>query len=195
MLEEAIDAMQALWSGGYHSHHGEHYAVHDARIFTLPDEPPPVHIAVSGAKSIALAARAGGGMVAVQPSRRLTQEFDRATGGGRPKYGQIAISVDDDEARARRLAHERFRFSAPGWKVMSELPNPINFEAATAHVREEDVAETIPCGADAGRHADAIGKWTDAGFDRVAVVQVGDPERFFEFWERDLRPRLDAGGP
>jgi G6PDH family F420-dependent oxidoreductase len=192
MLEEAIDVMQALWAGGYHSHEGRHYAVHDARIYTLPDEPPPVHVAVSGSKSIALAARAGGGMVAVQPSQRLTQEFDRATGGGRPKYGQIAVCVDDDEARAHRLAHERFRFGAPGWKVMSELPNPINFEAATAHVREEDVAKTIPCGADADRHADAIRKWTDAGFDRVAIVQVGAPERFFDFWERDLRPRLDA---
>ena len=156
MLEEAIDIMRALWSGGYHSHEGKHYTVHDARIFTLPDEPPPVHVAVSGTKSIALAARAGGGMVAVQPSSKLTQAFDEAAGSGRPKYGQIAVSVDDDEAAARRIAHERFRFSAPGWKVMAELPNPINFEAATAHVREEDVAENITCGPDVDRHAEAI---------------------------------------
>ena len=128
-------------------------------------------------------------MVAVQPSAKLTQAFDEAAGSGRPKYGQIAVSVDDDEARARRFAHERFRFSVPGWKVMSELPNPINFEAATAHVREGDVAESISCGPDLDRHAGAIRQWTDAGFDRVAVVQVGEPERFFENWA-ELRPRL-----
>jgi G6PDH family F420-dependent oxidoreductase len=189
MLEEAIDIMRSLWAGGFHSHEGKHYTVHDARVYTLPDGPPPVHVAVSGAKSIGLAARAGGGMVAVQPRAELTRDFEAAAGGGKPKYGQIAISVDDDEARARRLAHERFRFSAPGWKVMSELPNPINFEAATAHVREEDVAEMISCGPDLDRHAEAIRKWTDAGFDRVAVVQVGEPERFLETWA-DLRPRL-----
>jgi alkanesulfonate monooxygenase SsuD/methylene tetrahydromethanopterin reductase-like flavin-dependent oxidoreductase (luciferase family) len=152
MLEEAIEIMRAMWAGGFHSHEGTHYTVHDARIYTLPDEPPPVHVAVSGAES-------------------------------------IALSVDDDEARARRFAHERFRFSVPGWKVMSELPNPINFEAATAHVREQDVAESISCGPDLDRHAEAIRQWTDAGFDRVAVVQVGEPERFFETWA-DLRPRL-----
>ena len=146
-----------------------------------------MHVAVSGAKSIALAARAGGGMIAVQPSAKLTQAFEQAAGAGKPKYGQIAVSVDDDEAAARRFAHERFRFSVPGWKVMAELPNPINFEAATAQVREEDVAQNIPCGPDADRHADAIRKWTDAGFDRVAVVQVGEPERFFEMWEQELR--------
>jgi hypothetical protein len=28
-----------------------------------------------------------------------------------------------------------------------------------------------------------------AGFDHVAVVQVGDPDRFFEAWG-ELRPRL-----
>jgi G6PDH family F420-dependent oxidoreductase len=191
MLEEAIDVMQSLWSGGFHFHEGKHYTVHDARVYTLPDEPPPVHVAASGAKSIALAVRAGGGMIATQPRPELTHEFDAAAGGRRPKYGQIAVSVDDDEARARRLAHERFRFSAPGWKVMSELPNPINFEAATASVREDDVAEMISCGPDLDRHAEAIRQWTDAGFDRVAVVQVGEPERFFEAWA-ELRPRLAA---
>jgi G6PDH family F420-dependent oxidoreductase len=189
MLEEAIEIMRAMWAGGFHSHEGMHYTVHDARIYTLPDEPPPVHVAVSGSESIALAARAGGGMVAVQPNAELTHKFDAAAGGGKPKYGQIAVSVDDDEARARRFAHERFRFSVPGWKVMSELPNPINFEAATAHVREEDVAESISCGPDLDHHAEAIRQWTDAGFDRVAVVQVGEPERFFETWA-ELRPRL-----
>ncbi len=190
MLAEAIDVMQALWTGGYHSHDGKHYTVHNARVFTLPDEPPPIHVAVSGAKSLALAAQAGGGMVAVEPSSKLTQSFDQTAGGGKPKFGQIAVCVDDDEAQARRVAHERFRFSAPGWKVMAELPNPINFEAATAHVREEDVAENIPCGPDPERHAEAIRKWTDAGFDRVAVVQVGEPEPFFQMWESELRPRL-----
>jgi G6PDH family F420-dependent oxidoreductase len=192
MLAEAIDVMRSLWSGRYQSHEGKHYTVHDARIYTLPDEPPPVHVAVSGAKSIALAARVGDGMVATQPDSRLTRAYEAAAGTGRPMYGQVAVSVDDDEARARRVAHERFRFSAPGWKVMAELPNPINFEAATAHVTEEDVAKTIPCGPDPDRHADAIREWTDAGFDRVAVVQVGEPDRFFDMWERELRPRLQA---
>ena len=65
---------------------------------------------------------------------------------------------------------------------MAELANPVNFEAATAHVREEDVAEMIPSGPRPRSPRRAIRQWTDAGFDHVAVVQVGDPERFFEAW-------------
>src|SRR5918995_4093858 len=84
MLEEAIEIMRLLWSGGFHSHHGKHFTVEDARIYTLPDEPPPVHVAAGGQASIALAARAGDGMVATQPRAELTRSFDDSTGGGRP---------------------------------------------------------------------------------------------------------------
>jgi G6PDH family F420-dependent oxidoreductase len=194
MLEEAIGIMRTLWSGGFHRHDGKYFTVYDARIYTLPEQPPPVYVAAGGPGSVELAARAGDGMVATEPNAELADAFDAATSGARPKYGQLAVSVDDDEERARRIAHERFRFAASGWRVQAELPNPSNFEAATAAVREDDVADLIPCGPDPDRHVQAIGQWADAGFDHIAIVPVGDPDRFFQAWERDLRPRLAAKG-
>jgi coenzyme F420-dependent glucose-6-phosphate dehydrogenase len=41
MLEEAIEVIRLLWQGGYQSHHGRHYTLEEARIYTRPDEPPP----------------------------------------------------------------------------------------------------------------------------------------------------------
>jgi hypothetical protein len=79
--------------------------------------------------------------------------------------------------------------------VQSELPNPVSFEAATEAVREEDIAKEIPCGIDAGRYAGAIERWVDAGFDRIAIIALGDLDRFFELWEQELRPRLDSLSP
>jgi G6PDH family F420-dependent oxidoreductase len=189
MLEEAIEIIRTLWAGGYHAHQGKHYRVDDARIFTLPAEPTPIYVAVSGPASVALAERAGDGMVAIHPRAELTLPFAEA---GKPRYGQLAFSVDDDEARARQLARELFRFSTGGWKVQSELPNPVNFEAATESVREEDVAKEISCGVDPDRHLEAIQQWLAAGFDRIAVVALGDLDRFFELWTQELRPRLDS---
>jgi len=186
MLAEAIEVITKLWEGGYVTHHGDHYDVEDARIFTLPDDPVPIHLAVSGRKSVELALEYAQGMIAVQPDADLAKPFAE-----RPRIGQAAVSVHEDEQEAIRLAHERFRFAAQGWKVMAELPNPINFEAATEPVRPEDMAEAMPCGNDPDKVLETIGQWTDAGYDHLALVQVGpDQEAFFRFWEEELRPRL-----
>src|SRR3978361_635539 len=41
MLEEAVDVMRELWRGDFVDHHGPHYTVENARLYTLPDHTPP----------------------------------------------------------------------------------------------------------------------------------------------------------
>jgi alkanesulfonate monooxygenase SsuD/methylene tetrahydromethanopterin reductase-like flavin-dependent oxidoreductase (luciferase family) len=53
------------------------FTVEDAWIYTLPDAPPPVHVAVNGSESLGLAAQASDGMVATQSLPELTQAFER----------------------------------------------------------------------------------------------------------------------
>ena len=48
MLEEAIEVIRLLWEGGDQSHHGRYYTVENARLYTLPDEPPPIMVAAAG---------------------------------------------------------------------------------------------------------------------------------------------------
>ena len=63
--------MRLLWQGGYQSHYGEHYTVEQARIYTLPDEPPPIAIAAAQPKAAELAGRAGDALIAVSPEREI----------------------------------------------------------------------------------------------------------------------------
>jgi G6PDH family F420-dependent oxidoreductase len=56
MLEEAIGIIRELWTGSQVSHRGRHYRVENARLYTLPDEPPPILISGFGPKSVAFAA-------------------------------------------------------------------------------------------------------------------------------------------
>src|SRR4051812_40365707 len=168
MLSEAIDVIRALWGGGYVTHHGEHYDVEDAKLYTLPDRPVPIYVAVSGPASIRLAKEKADGVIAVQPEADLVAPFE-----GKPRIGQPAFSVHDDEQEALRLAHERFRFAAQGWKVMAELPNPINFEAATEPVRPEDMAEAGAHGADPPPHLHTLATRARAGPGHPPVRQVG----------------------
>jgi hypothetical protein len=76
---------------------------------------------------------------------------------------------------------------------MAELPNPVNFAAATETVRPEDMADSVAYGPDPERHVEMITKYVDAGFQRVAVVDIGeDPEGFLRFWTEEVRPRLPS---
>src|SRR6187200_68488 len=67
MLEEAVEVMRTLWSGGQRSHRGRHYTVENARIYDLPDEPPPVLVSGFGPKAVQLAARIGDGFATTSP--------------------------------------------------------------------------------------------------------------------------------
>ncbi len=194
MLDEAIRIIRMLHGGGYHSFEGKHYTVNDARIFTLPDEPPPIFVAASGPAALRVATELGDGYINTEPRADLVERFRTAVPGG-PVMGQLAVSVDDDAERALKTAHERFRFAVPGWKVQSELPNPKNFEAATSAVKEDDMAALVPSGTDVDAHLEAVGRWIDAGFDHVALAPVGDPARFFEFWQAELGPALRERAP
>jgi G6PDH family F420-dependent oxidoreductase len=194
MLAEAIGIIRMLHEGGYRSFEGKHYTVNDARIFTLPDEPPPVYVAASGPAALRVAAELGDGYINTEPRADLVEGFRASVPHG-PVMGQMAVSVDDDRDRALRTAHERFRFAASGWKVQSELPNPKNFEAATAAVREDDMADLVPSGTEVEPYVEAVDRWLDAGYDHLALAPVGDPARFFEFWKAELGPALREREP
>jgi len=189
MLAESIEAILALWNGDYVTYRGKHVTVEDARIFSMPDEAPGLAVAVSGAKSIELAVEHATDMVAVDPDAQLVDDYTMTGGKGR-RIGQVALSYDKDESKAREYAL-RFKFGAPGWKVMSELPNPVNFDAATELVTFDDLSDSVATGPDPQGHADAVRQFIDAGFDEVCVVQIGDDkEGFVRFWADEVAPLL-----
>jgi G6PDH family F420-dependent oxidoreductase len=190
MLRESIEAIKELWKGEYVTYRGKHITVEDARIYSMPEKVPDILIAASGEQSAALAAELGDGIVAVEPNRDLIQSFESEAGKGKRSLGQVPVSWDKDESVARENAM-RFKFGVAGWKVMSELPNPVNFDSAVKTVRPEDVLESVSAGPDAKAHLEGIQEFVDAGFGEVAVVQVGDDhEGFLDLWQKEIRPEL-----
>ncbi|HZR80128.1 MAG TPA: TIGR03557 family F420-dependent LLM class oxidoreductase [Candidatus Binatia bacterium] len=191
MLEEAIAVIRALWSGDVTTHRGTHYRVEEARLYTLPDAPPPIYVAASGKKSVDLAGRVGDGLISTSPKREIAAGFQEAGGRGKPRIGQQTVCWAETEAEARRVAHAWWPTAALGGGLNQEIKTPALFEAAAKTVREEDVAESIVCGPDAGRHVQGILEFVDAGFDWVYVHQVGaDQEGFLRFYEKSVLPKL-----
>jgi len=191
MLAEAIDIITLLWQGGYQSYDGAYLTLDDARVFDLPDPVPDLIVAISGEESARLAAEKADGIVATEPKPDAVQFWEQAGGEG-PRYAEVGLAWHEDEGKAAEIAHEHFRFGVQGWKVMAELPNPVNFDAATETVRPEDVAETIACGPDPERHVEAVKQFVDAGFDHICLNPINpDIDGFHQFWRTELKPRLE----
>lgn len=190
-LEEAIEVIRKLWEGKLSSHRGKHFTVENARIYSLPEEPPPLLVAVAGERSVEIAARAGDGLVGTAPVADSVEQFRSEGGAGKPTYGQLHVCWAEDEEAAKQLALKQWPNGAISGSHFLELPLPAHFEEAAEALDEEDVAESIVCGPDPERHRAAIQEYVDAGYDHVYIHQIGpDQDGFFDFYEREVLPRF-----
>jgi len=186
MLGEAIDIFRLLWSEGAHNHHGTWFKVDHAQIFDLPSAPIPIILGVSGQASLELALAKADGIMTTDPSAELARGYEHG-----PRYVEVALAYAPTEDEGRRIAHDRFRFSAFDWAVNSEIPTVEGFESASKFVRPDDLAETIPAGPDPEKHLEAVTNAIDAGFDHIVLTGIGpDQAGFIRFFEEKLRPSL-----
>jgi G6PDH family F420-dependent oxidoreductase len=192
MLEEAVEIIRELFGGGNVHHQGTHFEVANARLWDLPDEPPPIGVAVSGKRSCSLAGRLADLVIATEPEPELIEAFDRSGGRGKPRVGQLPVCYDPDREAAVARAHEQFRWALGGWPVNAELPGPSGFEGATRYVTPEDTAGAIPCGDDVDTFMEAVRPYVEAGFTEIALVQVGGDQQlpFIAWAEKTLLPAL-----
>ena len=190
MLEEAIEVIRDLWRGETTSFRGSYYIVQNAKLFTLPDELPPIHVAAGGPDMARLAGRIGDGVIGTGPEPDLIAAFEEGGGDG-PRYGQVTVCWGSSEAEARATAHAWWPTAALHGEVIQELPNPAQFTDLVSMVSEDQVAEAITCGPDAGVHLEKIRAYIDAGYDHVYLHQVGpDQAGFLDFARAELLPEL-----
>jgi G6PDH family F420-dependent oxidoreductase len=191
MLEEAVEVMRELWSGENVSHRGRHYRVENARIYTLPDDPPPVVVSGFGPKSVALAGRIGDGYATTMPDAGLIGRFRCSGGAGKVVQAGTKVAYHADQATAVKLVHRIWPNEALPGELAQVLPTPRHFEQACELVTEEMIAGSLPCGPDVDAHVAALQEFADAGVDELYVQQVGgDHDAFFGAYARDVLPRF-----
>ncbi|MEN5076015.1 TIGR03557 family F420-dependent LLM class oxidoreductase [Isoptericola cucumis] len=201
LLAEAVEIIGALLAGDLISYRGDHFQVDSARLWDLPDEPVELAVAVSGGRSVEHFAPLVDHLVATEPKAELLQQWDAARAEpGLPasrKIGQLPISWDPDRDAAVARAHDQFRWFGLGWPVNANLPTTEAFDRATAYVRPEDVASSIPCGPDLDGVVEAASAFWEAGFTDLALVQIGDEkqQQFLDEAAGPLLARLREAAP
>jgi G6PDH family F420-dependent oxidoreductase len=194
MLEEAIEVMRALWSGEEISHDGNHYTVENARLYTMPAEPPPIVMSAFGPKAADVASRVADGFVSTKPDKELLQRY-RSNGGAGSASAGLKVSWGRNADECAELAHRLWRTSGVPGELSQELRSPALFEQASTLVTVESMAESMPCGPEVGPIVEAVREYQDAGFDRLYINQIGhEQEAFFEFFAKELAPALAEVG-
>jgi coenzyme F420-dependent glucose-6-phosphate dehydrogenase len=193
MLEEAIHVIRQLWGSGWRSHYGRYYTVENARIFSMPDKPPPILVAAAKKGAARLAGRLGQGLISTKPDESLIKEFEENGGEGKARYGQLTVCWASGEEEARRCAREIWPNALVSSEASTELPLPRHFEQLTsaAEARELEESGGVICGNDPQKHLAGIQKFTEAGFDHVYIHQIGpDQKGFLHFYQTKILPEF-----
>ena len=190
MLEEAVALMRRLWEGGFVTQSGPHYRVDNARIYSLPDEPPQVYVSGFGPKATDVAARIGDGYISTSPDADLVRRFKDGSGGKPAQAGAkvaYAPTVDEGVGHAHRLWSNS---GLPG-ELAQVLPSPRHFEQASQLVTEESTRESVVAGPDPQAHLDQVESYREAGYDELYVANMGPHYRdMIEFYGKEILPVL-----
>lgn len=191
MLEEAVEVMRKLWTGEFVNHRGRYYTVENARIYTLPDSPPPVYLSGFGSKSIALAGRIADGYISTPPVAEMVREFRESGGGDKPTQAGFKACFAGDTEEAVRIAHERWPNSGLPGELSQVLASPRHIEQASQLVTADQIRDKFVCGPDPDGHLEKIEQYAKAGYDEVYVTNVGtNHEDFFRLYATEVFPSL-----
>jgi G6PDH family F420-dependent oxidoreductase len=192
MLEEAVEVIRKLFTGSLVTHSGPHFTVETARLYSIPESPPPIFMSGFGEQAIKLAARIADGYMSVQPNPDFVRLYRESGGGDRIVQGGLKVCWGADAGQARKTMHKLWPTDEIPGESAQLLPLPRHFRQLADLVTEDMI--TAPCGPDPRDHIGAISAYANAGFDEVFIGQVGEEhEGFFEFYANEVLPRLREG--
>src|SRR5437763_2407832 len=142
MLEEAVQVIRLLWEGGTKDFDGTYYVLDNARIYSLPAEPPPIMVSGFGPKAAEAAARIGDGYVNTSPDAELVKTY-REAGGTGPVQAMVKVCWHEDAAAARKLIHRLWPNHGLTGELAQELKTPSHFEQACQLVDEQKAVGSL----------------------------------------------------
>ncbi|HSK99501.1 MAG TPA: TIGR03885 family FMN-dependent LLM class oxidoreductase [Rubrobacteraceae bacterium] len=196
-LLEAVEVMRALFSGETVSHDGR-FRVDRARLYSLPEEPPPIIGAAVTPDTARWVGSWADGLITInQPIEQLEQvleAFQEGGGRGKPAMLQVHLLYHPDEREALEIAHDQWRYGILGSDVGWDLEMPEDFEQVASYIRPDDVRPHVLVSADLDQHIEWLREFAELGFEEIYLHHVGQDQReFIEGFGSKVLPAL-AGG-
>jgi probable non-F420 flavinoid oxidoreductase len=190
-LIESVTVMRRLWSGETVTHHGR-AVVEEAKLYTLPKQPPPLYGAALSTETAEWVGSWADGLITIgAPAASLAEviaAFRSGGGDGKPVKVQTALAWAPTQAEARDGAWSQWRANVVGGELLATLRTCADFESAAQFVTADDVAARLLVSHDPLEHAERLQQYVDAGATDIYLFNVAPPQREFieVFGERVL---------
>jgi probable non-F420 flavinoid oxidoreductase len=197
-LGECAGVIRALLAGERVTHEGL-VRVYDAKVWSLPPEPPPLYAAALSPETAGWAGSWADGLITVnQPDdklREIVDAFRQGGGEGKPLLLQIHVCWAADEEAAAEMALESWKGNMLPGPLAQDIRLAEHFDMAADFVRKEDVARSVDISSDPGWHAANLERYAGLGFSVLNVHQVGpNQEEFVDVFGDKVLPQLKAAG-
>ncbi|MGZ7049185.1 MAG: TIGR03557 family F420-dependent LLM class oxidoreductase [Methanobacterium sp.] len=193
MLREAVYIIRNLWQDGdgMQDYHGYYYNVQNAKVYTKPDELPPIYVAAEGEMACKLAGEEADGLIAQSGKEEITKNFNKYGGEGKPCYGEATVCWAESAEEAKSQAYKIWPIKANTVQINADLPTPSHFEQLGEIVNEDIVANKMVTSGNPQEFIDEIKTYKKAGFDHICLNHVGENQTgFIEFCQNEILPEF-----
>lgn len=200
MLLDAIEVIKKLFSGKAVKHRGQYFTLETAKLYTMPETPPPIYVATSGPVNSERTGRVADGIITVgaadEKIRNLLERFEKGAreAGKDPATMPRIIQLHVSWAESREATVEQAVREWPNGGMAfpkADIRSPDDFEQMAKLVRPEHFVNRVLMSPDLGEHAAHIQHFIDLGFDEVYVHNVGrNQEAFIQAYAREVLPAL-----
>jgi coenzyme F420-dependent glucose-6-phosphate dehydrogenase len=201
ILMEAIEVIRKLFSGKVVKYSGEHIKLESAKLYTMPDAPPPIYVATAGPIQSRRTGEFCDGIITVgAPDEKIKYLMEKFEEGARrgdkdpsqmPRMIQLHVSWAESQQEAEDQAVREWPNGGMPFPK-ADIRNPEDFAAMAKQVSIENFANRVLTSADLDEHLEHIQHYVDLGFDEVYVHNVGrNQEEFIKAYGERVIPKLD----
>ncbi|MDW8059350.1 MAG: TIGR03557 family F420-dependent LLM class oxidoreductase [Thermomicrobium sp.] len=200
MLLEAIDIIRSLFTGKVIRHEGTFFKVESAKLYTMPDVPPPIIVGTAGPYMAKKTGQLCDGILTPgandEKLRMLLARFEEgARAAGKdpsrlPRLIQVHVSWAETDEEALQNALREWPNGGMAFPK-GDIRNPEDFQAMARLVRPEHFQGRVLISSDLDRHGEFLQHLIDLGFTEIYVHNVGrNQEEFIRAYGRQVIPHL-----